>query len=101
MNWETIKKNRWHLHALTFVFALIGCWLIERYNFLHLKDAGNVMSVIAIIAGSYGAAFFIEWLQGALFGANRTPSERKASWQDILVSVVAGAAGALIGVMIF
>lgn len=92
-------KNKWHLHSLTLPFNILFLWLIVNYDFLSLNDTGTFFHIFICIFLSTIAAFLVEWIQGAFFGANKTESEIKASNLDILTSIIAGTVGSLFGVI--
>jgi hypothetical protein len=89
-------KNKWHYHSLTLPLVLLSMWLVDKYNILQLRDTGNFFVSFLAIFVSAAVAFMVEWVEGVFFGANKTPSEAKASNLDMLVSIIAGALGVVI-----
>ena len=96
---ETFLKNKWHLHSLTLPFNILFIWLINKYDFLDLKDTGTFFHVFICIFSSATVAFVVEWVEGVFFGANKTPEQGKASKLDMWTSTIAGAVGALSAVI--
>lgn len=96
---NTFLKNKWHLHSLTLPFNILFIWLMNKYNFLHLADTGTFFHIFICVFSSAAVAFIVEWIEGAFFGANKTPEQVKGSNLDMLASIIAGTVGALAAVI--
>lgn len=57
---------------------------------MDLGYSGRFLQGFLCVFCSLSLAFAIEWIQGAFYGANRTPEERRASNWDMIVSTIAG-----------
>jgi hypothetical protein len=96
---DLFVKNKWHLHSLTLPACILWVWLMVTYDFLDLKDTGKFFHVFICTFSSAAVAFLVEWVQGAFFGANKTPEQVKASNLDMLVSTLGGLVGGLSAVI--
>jgi len=92
----TLLARKYHLHLLTIPLGILLIHLADQ-NFMYLKDAGNFMIWFLVVFLSFAAGFIVEWIQGAVFGANSTPSESKESNLDILISGLGGFIAVFIG----
>ena len=92
----TILNKKYHLHLLTIPLGILLIHLANQ-NFMYLKDAGNFMIWFLVVFLSFAAGFLVEWVQGAVFGANSTPAESKESNLDILISGLGGFIAIFIG----
>jgi len=92
----TILNKKYHLHLLTIPLGILLIHLANQ-NFMYLKDAGNFMICFLVVFLSFSAGFLVEWVQGAVFGANSTNSEIKESNLDILISGLGGFIAIFIG----
>lgn len=90
--------NKWHLHSLTFFFAILFIWYTDKYPeaWGEVGYSGNFLQVFLAIFCSAFVAFIVEWVQGKFFGANRTPEQVKESNWDMAVSTIAAALGVLV-----
>jgi len=92
----TILNRKYHLHLLTIPLGILLIHLADQ-NFLHLKEAGNLMVWFLVVFLSFSLGFLVEWVQGAVFGANGTSEELKESNLDILISGLGGFIAVFIG----
>ena len=89
-----IVKNKWHLHSITFALCYFGLFITTKYpKFMSIGESGKFLQGFLCVLCSACLAFIVEWVQGAFYGANKTPSELDASNKDMLVSFSAGVVG--------
>jgi len=92
---ETIIKNRWYLHSLTFPIDFIVMLLIDKKNFLYLGDAGTFLQFFVVVFTTLCVSWLVEWSQMIYYYANKTTDEQHSSNGDILVGVIMGTLGAI------
>ncbi len=89
-----VLKNKWHLHSLTLVLSIVFLFLTDEYpGFMSIGETGNFLQVFLSVFGMSFLAFLVEWIEGAVFGANSTLEEAKDSDNDMFVSIIFGITG--------
>lgn len=91
---KNILAKKWHLHMLTLPMSCVFIHFALK-GFLQLDETGNFFIAFITIFISAALGFTVEWIQGAFFGANKTPDEVKASNLDILACIIGGTIGVI------
>lgn len=83
-------------HALTLPATFIinkWFWDVDYFQF---AQNTSIFRIVLLTFVSFCVAGVIEWIQGAFYGANSTPEEKKDMYNDIIISTVCGFAGAFL-----
>jgi len=96
----TPKQKKQLLGILRHALTLPATFIINKWfwdlNYFQFGQISSFWRIFLLTFVSFCVAGIIEWIQGAFYGANSTPMEKKDMYNDIIISTVAGFIGALL-----
>jgi hypothetical protein len=88
--------RRWHLHALGFFVGGIASYLMN----LDFNGLESVFEFLLPFGAVCIISALVEWVQGKLFGANKTAAEAFESKKDMLVTDFFGMLGVITAMIV-